>query len=141
MINWLRSQQVGQQIGKGGFATVHKAINLITGEVVAVKRFDSGQVSKSALATITVRVLRLIALAHREEGGGGAHKNTRTSKCAKEHWDDFGGATNNNDLDIVRFIELVKKKHLLLLVLEFVEGGSIASLVDQVRFLDQKTLI
>ena len=48
-------QQIGQQIGKGGFATVHKAINLITGEVVAAKRFDATQVSKSALATITVR--------------------------------------------------------------------------------------
>lgn len=35
--------------------------------------------------------------------------------------------------DIVRFIELVKKKDLLVLVLEFVEGGSVASLVDQVR--------
>lgn len=33
----------------------------------------------------------------------------------------------------MRFIELVKKKDLLVLVLEFIEGGSIASLVDQVR--------
>ena len=50
-----RPQQIGQQIGKGQFATVHKAINLHTGEVVAVKCFDASNLSKNTLADVTVR--------------------------------------------------------------------------------------
>lgn len=65
-------QQLGQVIGRGGFAAVHKAINLITGEVVAVKRFDASQVSKSAMETIKVAYSQRFLLTL-PTGGGRSH--------------------------------------------------------------------
>ena len=48
------TQQIGQIIGRGGFATVHKAIHVLTAEVVAAKKFEGVKISKSNVSEIMV---------------------------------------------------------------------------------------
>lgn len=45
-------QQIGQEIGRGGFGTVFQALNTATGDFVAVKRMDMDSVQLDAGASI-----------------------------------------------------------------------------------------
>lgn len=49
-------QQIGQEIGRGGFGTVFQALNTATGDFVAVKRMDMDSVKLDAGASIKVCV-------------------------------------------------------------------------------------
>ncbi|CAM9414830.1 unnamed protein product, partial [Choristocarpus tenellus] len=46
------SQQIGQEIGRGGFGTVFQALNTDTGDFVAVKRVALHNVNKGSLASV-----------------------------------------------------------------------------------------
>lgn len=50
---------MGKLIGRGGFGTVHKALNVNTGQIVAIKRFHAAKITKSKLAAVMVRTLFL----------------------------------------------------------------------------------
>ena len=54
---------IGETIGKGATATVHKAL-VETGQVVAVKRVDASSMSKSAFSLITAELDLLKRLSH-----------------------------------------------------------------------------
>jgi serine/threonine protein kinase len=47
-------QQLGAEIGRGGFAVVFQALNVETGDFVAVKRFPLSTVDEESLASIEV---------------------------------------------------------------------------------------
>ncbi len=47
-------QQIGQEIGRGGFGTVFQALNTATGDFVAVKRMEMDSVKLDAGASIKV---------------------------------------------------------------------------------------
>lgn len=49
-------QQIGQEIGRGGFGTVFQALNTATGDFVAVKRMEMDSVKLDAGASIKVCV-------------------------------------------------------------------------------------
>lgn len=49
---WAGEQQIGQEIGRGGFGTVFQALNTATGDFVAVKRMDMDSVQLDAGASI-----------------------------------------------------------------------------------------
>lgn len=49
-----RSQQTAEQIGKGGYGVVYRAMKLSTGEVVAMKRFSLRGIAKDELTGIEV---------------------------------------------------------------------------------------
>lgn len=49
------SQQTAEQIGKGGYGVVYRAMKLSTGEVVAMKRFSLRGIAKDELTGIEVR--------------------------------------------------------------------------------------
>ncbi|KAL6047728.1 MAP kinase kinase, variant 2 [Balamuthia mandrillaris] len=44
--------QLGKIIGRGGFGTVHKGLNLNTGNIVAIKRFRADKIAKTNLSLI-----------------------------------------------------------------------------------------
>jgi len=46
---------LGKLIGRGGFGTVHKGLNLNTGRIVAIKRFHAAKIAKVKLAGIMVK--------------------------------------------------------------------------------------
>jgi serine/threonine protein kinase len=48
-------QQIGTEIGRGGFATVYQAFNVETGDFVAIKRFPITAIDKESLGSIQVR--------------------------------------------------------------------------------------
>lgn len=50
-------QHIGAEIGRGGFAVVFQALNVETGDFVAVKRFPLSTVDEESLASIQVREL------------------------------------------------------------------------------------
>lgn len=53
---WLIFQQLGAEIGKGSFAVVFQALNVETGTVVAVKRFELKNIlDEAALKDIEVK--------------------------------------------------------------------------------------
>jgi len=56
---------VGKIIGTGGFGTVHKGLNLNTGEMVAIKRFRSHKIARSNLSVIMGEAELLTKLQHR----------------------------------------------------------------------------
>ena len=47
-------QQLGAEIGRGGFAVVFQAFNVSTAEFVAVKRFPLNAIDKDSLTSIEV---------------------------------------------------------------------------------------
>lgn len=49
-------QQIGQEIGRGGFGTVFQALNTATGDFVAVKRMEMDSVKLDAGASIKVSI-------------------------------------------------------------------------------------
>jgi hypothetical protein len=49
------NQHIGAEIGRGGFAVVFQALNVETGDFVAVKRFPLSTVDEESLASIQVR--------------------------------------------------------------------------------------
>lgn len=48
-------QQIGQEIGRGGFGVVFQALNTATGDFVAVKRMEMDSVKLDAGASIKVK--------------------------------------------------------------------------------------
>lgn len=50
-------QQLGDCLGKGAFGSVFRALNMGTGETVAVKQVKLADLPKSELRVITVRFL------------------------------------------------------------------------------------
>ena len=52
-------QQLGDCLGKGAFGSVFRALNMGTGETVAVKQVKLADLPKSELRVITVRNQRL----------------------------------------------------------------------------------
>ena len=47
-------QQIGAEIGRGGFAIVFQALNVNTGEIVAIKRFPIKSIDDESLSSIEV---------------------------------------------------------------------------------------
>jgi len=47
-------QQIGAEIGRGGFAVVFQAFNVETGDFVAVKRFPLDAIDDDSLSSIEV---------------------------------------------------------------------------------------
>ena len=47
-------QQIGAEIGRGGFAVVYQAFNVEMGEFVAVKRFPLDAIDAESLSSIEV---------------------------------------------------------------------------------------
>lgn len=47
-------QQIGAEIGKGGFAVVYQAFNVELGEFYAVKRFPLNSIDAESLGAIEV---------------------------------------------------------------------------------------
>ena len=47
-------QQIGTEIGRGGFAIVYQAFNVETGDFVAVKRFPLTAIDDESLGSIQV---------------------------------------------------------------------------------------
>ncbi|KAF2071768.1 hypothetical protein CYY_006914 [Polysphondylium violaceum] len=58
------SYVIGEQIGKGGFASVFKGLNTLTGDFVAIKRFDKSRISKEQLSSISTELDLLQRLKH-----------------------------------------------------------------------------
>ncbi|GMI26982.1 hypothetical protein TeGR_g7905, partial [Tetraparma gracilis] len=92
--------QLGEKIGKGGSGEVHTALNLDTGEVVAVKtlRSSSSSSRQSAVDALQTEVELLKKLVHP---------------------------------NIVKYVDLVRSKNSLHVVLEYMENGSLRSLCDK----------
>jgi len=53
-------QVIGDVIGKGGAATVHKGLNIDTRELIAIKKFRKGEMSADQLKAVTVRSIIII---------------------------------------------------------------------------------
>jgi serine/threonine protein kinase len=47
-------QQIGAEIGRGGFAVVYQALNVEMGDFVAVKRFPLNAIDAESLSSIEV---------------------------------------------------------------------------------------
>lgn len=47
-------QQLGDEIGKGGFGTVFKGLNVRTGDFVAIKRMSLRSVDKDEISSMQV---------------------------------------------------------------------------------------
>lgn len=58
------AQQLGECIGRGQFGSVYRALNLNTGQVVAVKRISLEGKSETEVAELSNEVKLLKALAH-----------------------------------------------------------------------------
>lgn len=56
--------RMGKLIGRGGFGTVHKALNVNTGQIVAIKRFHAAKITKSKLAAVMAEADVLEKLNH-----------------------------------------------------------------------------
>ncbi|EFA86092.1 putative protein serine/threonine kinase [Heterostelium album PN500] len=54
--NMIGPYVIGEMIGKGGFATVFKGLNSISGDFVAIKRFDKSKISKEQLTSVMVEL-------------------------------------------------------------------------------------
>lgn len=50
---------IGDVLGKGGAATVHKGLNIDTRELIAVKKFRKGEMSADQLKAVTVRAISI----------------------------------------------------------------------------------
>lgn len=59
-----KTQKLGDCIGKGGFASVYRAINVVTGETVAIKQIKLTDVPKYDLQTIMMEIDLLKNLQH-----------------------------------------------------------------------------
>ena len=88
--------QLGGLLGKGGFSNVYKAINVRTGETVAVKQFSTRNIPQKDLDQI---------MAEAELNQSLKHPN------------------------IVKFLGYIRKENFLFFVLEFVENGSVTSIM------------
>ncbi|KYQ88414.1 putative protein serine/threonine kinase [Tieghemostelium lacteum] len=58
------SYVIGELIGKGGFASVFRGLNTISGDFVAIKRFSKSKISKEQLASISTELDLLQRLNH-----------------------------------------------------------------------------
>ena len=54
------SQQIGAEIGRGGFGVVFQALNVEVGDFVAVKRFPLTAIDAESLASIEVSMNALL---------------------------------------------------------------------------------
>ena len=101
----LGDYQLGQVIGKGAAGTVYKAINVMTGDFVAVKEIPITNVSE--IESIQYEVSLLKSLKHP---------------------------------NIVKYIDTIRTKDYLNIVTEYVENGSLYSIVKKFGKL-QESLI
>jgi serine/threonine protein kinase len=53
-------QQILETIGKGGFGVVYKAINIESGETVAIKQIPLDNIPKEQLSSVMVRYCLLL---------------------------------------------------------------------------------
>eukprot|EP01087_Luapelamoeba_hula_P017030 TRINITY_DN5325_c0_g1_i2.p1 TRINITY_DN5325_c0_g1~~TRINITY_DN5325_c0_g1_i2.p1 ORF type:complete len:775 (+),score=121.98 TRINITY_DN5325_c0_g1_i2:65-2389(+) len=91
--------QLGQIIGRGGYGTVHKGLNLNTGEIVAIKRFKQDKISQQSAALTQVK---------------------SEANMLRDLQSNF----------VVKFHGYVKRKRRLYFVMEYMEEGSLASMVE-----------
>ncbi|EGG13923.1 putative protein serine/threonine kinase [Cavenderia fasciculata] len=55
---------IGEMLGKGGFACVFKGLNSLTGDFVAIKRFEKSKISKDQLSSVMTELELLQRLNH-----------------------------------------------------------------------------
>jgi serine/threonine protein kinase len=89
---------IGDVIGKGGAATVHKGLNIDTRELIAVKKFRKGEMSGDQLKAVTTEL------------------------------DLLSGLQHPNIVSVKGFVE---DKANIYLILEYVDSGSLLSLMKQ----------
>lgn len=106
--------QLGELIGKGGFARVYKALDLTTGEQVAVKEIEKDLVSKTELPKILSegQILSRLCVF--------VFVDARFSCCL---FSSKNKSVCRNHDNIVQFIELVQDKKQIYFVMEFISGG------------------
>lgn len=73
-------QQIGQEIGRGGFGIVFQALNTATGDFVAVKRMEMDSVKLDAGASIKVKGLVAVP-GRRKRSSFGLLLLPDTSRC------------------------------------------------------------
>eukprot|EP00639_Heterosigma_akashiwo_P023535 CAMPEP_0206412720 /NCGR_PEP_ID=MMETSP0294-20121207/34200_1 /ASSEMBLY_ACC=CAM_ASM_000327 /TAXON_ID=39354 /ORGANISM="Heterosigma akashiwo, Strain CCMP2393" /LENGTH=134 /DNA_ID=CAMNT_0053873999 /DNA_START=31 /DNA_END=431 /DNA_ORIENTATION=+ len=88
--------QMGSEIGRGGFGVVFNALNLETGDFVAVKRVSLENIDQESMGQLQVEIELLKKLNHQ---------------------------------NIVKYIDTIKTKDHLHIVLEYMENGSLSSVV------------
>ena len=86
-------QQLGTEIGRGGFAIVYQGFNVETGDFVAVKRFPLTSIDETSLGSIQAEIELMQRLNHP---------------------------------NIVKYIDTIRSRDYLHIVLEYIENGSLS---------------
>jgi serine/threonine protein kinase len=89
---------LGELLGKGAYGSVYKALNMVTGDFVAIKKVEKSRLNSKTTNAVRGEVALLRTLDH---------------KC------------------ILRIFDCVETDENLCLVLEFMENGSLASVLDK----------
>ncbi|RYG42665.1 hypothetical protein EON68_01545 [archaeon] len=108
-VSELRDYRLGREIGRGGFGVVFEALNVRSGDTVAMKRLSLGTVAAPELASIQQEIELLRRLNHP---------------------------------NIVRYIDSIRTKEFLYIVLEIVENGSLLAAIKRFgTFSEQLTAV